>query len=251
MKLNSRKKNIFWFKILIFGLIFYFLIQTFFAPFLVSFSEKINLLILSKEKLKKENLILQKKILQKETENIFSKYFYDKSKSLEKRLSYLEKSEKKRVLKTITFDKKDFLYHSWVAENNNEKIEIGSKVYFFDNFLFGKVVDLEKNFLKIRDFSDYNFQNNFLILENNEVVFRGVGYGDSNGLIKIELPRNLKLDKNSFLVLDDGSGDLVGKFYRDDFKSQNISREVYFKMIKNPKNIFEVEINLKAYDKEK
>jgi len=81
----------------------------------------------------------------------------------------------------------------------------------------------------------------YIIIEKGKVVFKGIGVGDSSGLIKMKLPRDITLSKNSIILLNDRES-IAGIFLRDDFKSQNTEREVYFRTIINPEDILSVEI---------
>jgi len=78
-------------------------------------------------------------------------------------------------------------------------------------------------------------------MTDGEIIFKGEGKGESSGIIKLKLPRNINISKDSIILLEDGRS-IVGTFLRDDFKSQNTEREVYFRVIVNPEDVFMVEI---------
>jgi hypothetical protein len=134
------------------------------------------------------------------------------------------------------------LFQLSIIKKTEQEIEEGDKVYLFNNVVIG-VIDIVKDRIAvIKNFSDNGFKNNFLIKSGDNIIFRGTGVGDSNGLIKLILPRDIETPEGSVLYLDDASGDVVGKFMRDDYENQKTTREVYFKLLENPYEIFQVEI---------
>lgn len=248
MKLNSRKKNnvgrlwISIFFILMFYLLFVFLgdrINT----VVIDVKNDINIYFSNKEEILKENNILKKENQELKLKNIFSEYYYNRTKILEEKLNYWENNHIQRNSFKVLSYKEDPIYKALTVENNEHiSLKKNDKVYSSKNFVIGKVSSINNNIIRINEFSDLGYKNNFIIIQNGEMLYKGEGVGDSSGLIKISLPRDVKASENSIIVLDDGSQDIVGVFLKDIFKSQDTDREVYFRTIQNPNTMLEVEI---------
>ena len=234
MKLNSRKKNTGKKVKSLFFVLFFLLTLFWFRNdillLILDLKNKIEISFSDKEKIFEENKELKEKISNFELEDLMREYddsFLDNFSERKKIKIFLDENN---IFKARTLKKDD-------------KIKIGDKVYFYKNILYGVVDSIDERFISIKSYSSHNFENNYLILSaENEVIYRGPGFGDTNGIIKLDLPRRLEVDKNSLLIIDDGSGDIVGKFEKDDYQKQESKREVYFKLLKNPYTVYQVEI---------
>lgn len=247
MKLNSKKKNTFSriFISILFILMFY-LFLNFFGDFIkkiiIDTKNNTYLYFLNSKEILDKNLLLKKEVQDLKLKNIFSDYYYNKVKELEKRLNFLNDNDLERELFKIFSSENLILKDGLILENKNKsKKENGDLVYIFDNIVLGRVKSVDSNFIKIENFYDINVKANYIIMTKGEVIFKGEGEGESSGIIKLKLPRNIKIHKDSIILLEDGRS-IVGIFLRDDFKSQNTEREVYFRTIVNPEDIFMVEI---------
>ena len=224
----------------------FYLFLNFFGDFIkkkiIDTKNNTYLHLLDNKEVLDENLLLRKEIQDLKLKNIFSDYYYNKVKELEKRLNFLNNNGLERQL-FKTFSSEGLIFkNGLILENqNNSKVKTGDLVYVFDNIVWGRVKSVDSNFIKVENFYDINVKTNYVIMTDGEIIFKGEGKGESSGIIKLKLPRNINISEDSIILLEDGRS-IVGTFLRDDFKSQNTEREVYFRVIVNPEDVFMVEI---------
>jgi len=141
MKLNSKKKNTFSriFISILFILMFY-LFLNFFGDFIkkkiIDTKNNTYLHLLDNKEVLDENLLLRKEIQDLKLKNIFSDYYYNKVKELEKRLNFLNNNGLERQL-FKTFSSEGLIFkNGLILENqNNSKVKTGDLVYVFDNIV--------------------------------------------------------------------------------------------------------------------
>ncbi len=226
-------------------MVFYLFSTLFFEDIqkkLISFNKNIDIYFLDNKEILEENIKLKKEIQDSKLKNIFSNYYYNKTKILEKRISSMKNNFKERKIFNNFIDNKLPFQSNFILDNkNNINVKKGDVVYVFDNIALGIVLENKNKLIKVKRFFDYGVKENYIIMNNGKIIFEGVGTGESLGMIKLKLPRDLEIPKESIIILDDNVS-IVGIFLRDDFKSQNTEREVYFRTILNPWEIFQVEI---------
>jgi hypothetical protein len=207
----------------------------------ISFKNNFEKYYSDKVKLIQENKKLKKEVDELNIKNTFSNYFYQRSIDLEKRLNF--NNEERSLLSIFNKDKKVF-YNYFILKNNHaKKYELGDIAYYFYNFAVGKVIEVDNEFIKIRPFYSYGVEEDYIILDNkNNLAYKANGVGETNGLIKINIPREIELSDDLILILAEDGKTIVAKFLKEDFKSQDTEREVYFKTFYNPSALFEVEI---------
>lgn len=207
----------------------------------IDFKKNIDYFLLDNKNILDENIRLKKEIQNYKIKNIFSNYYYNRTKELENILRFSENNSPRHIFNV--FSNNDMpLQSKFILKNNSYfKDGIGDTVYVFDNFAIGRIDYFDNVLIKVKRFFDYNVKENYILMSDGEVVFKGEGVGQSSGLIKLELPRDLKISEDSIILLEDGIS-IVGVFLKDNFKSQNTERDVYFRSTLNPESIFQVEI---------
>ena len=248
MKLNSRKKNTLGrTSISIFFILVFYLFLNFFGDGIYNniLASKNNLKVyfLDNKEVKEENIKLKKEVEALKIKNIFANYYYNKSQELEKRLNFLPEQNKNRVLFNV-FSQDEIPFYNYLILHKNEKkdIFIGDIVYLYNNFVLGRVDSVEDKMIKVSRFYDNNVKEKYIIMNKGKVIFKGEGFGNSNGLIKMDLPRDIVVENDSVIILEEDSVSIVGIFLKDDFESKDTKREVYFSVIYNPENVLSVEI---------
>ena len=245
MKLNSRKKNRTVLKTIFFILVFYLFFH-FFSSYLIEkffhWKDNLNLSFKTKSELIDENKNLKKVIQENKAKNIFINYYYQRANELEKRLFYQKENNLNRKIFKV-LGSLDLIYPKYLILKNypNSNIEKNKTVYFFDNFTFGKIDSFDDKLIKVKILSDYGVKEKYSIISNGEVVYEAEGVGDSQGIIKFELPREVKINKNSIIVLTENKA-IVGLFDHEVFQNQDTKRTVYFKIPFDTKKTIEVEI---------
>ena len=224
MKLHSKKTRL---KILIYSfvLILLFLIWWNFAKIQKKFFDIYNfynLNIVNKEKLIEEN---QK--LKNELNRILA----------EKKLFI----KNKNIFNDYKIEYKAF--ENLFLTSKNDKIDLGDKFYLGDSILVGEVVSVNDGVVKVQPYFKNNIKHNYLIIDGDKVVFKGLGEGQSLGLIKVDLPSELKISDKAILVLDGVDLGLIASFWKEDYSPQKTMREVYFKVPYNFNEVFR--LNLK------
>lgn len=223
--------------------LYYFLSSFFVSFFNTGISVKNNFektrqqLVIENDNLKKDIEIF------KQSEKVI-KLLEHKNKKLEEELRYKKENEINREKFALTFSEESNIFSSVLILDPEEKTRVGDLVFSHRNFLIGKISEKILNISKIKLFSLWGEKNNFYLQDSGNVKLKVEGVGDGSGVIKVEIPRNIKFSNydDVFLLYENNISYTVGYLADIKFKTQDTGKTLFFKIFINPSLINQVQV---------
>lgn len=243
---NKKKKSkkiliILFFTVIL--IILFKVIPIYYFPNFFIWQNNLKIMFLDKEKIKVENIYLQQKIEKYHISTILNSYYFFENIKLREKLNYQIDLNIARKTFFVIQDEKNNLYDSLIVLDPNKILEQGDLVLQGFNFAIGRVEDLTAGGRKIKLFSGLGEKNNFLLVDSEkEIKFDIEATGQGAGILKVLIDRNIDLSENVVLKLIQGKEYLTGIFIKEEFKTQDPHRQLFFQILANPYLIRKVEV---------